>query len=69
MSDNKITSDGIVKIAEAITLLNVTLRKLDISHNGISDDGTGAISECLKINNTLIELDISWNEITSNENC
>ena len=43
----------------------ITLQKLTISCNEISDDGAIAFSEYLKTNTTLIELDMSLNNITS----
>ena len=40
-----------------------TLQKLTIHINSISDDGAIVFSECLKTNTTLIELDLSCNNI------
>ena len=40
----------------------ITLQKLNVSIS--DDDGAIAFSECLKTNTTLIELDVSWNNIT-----
>ena len=42
------------------------MQTLDISHNNICDDGAVAISEYLKVNTTLTNLNISNNSITSN---
>ena len=61
ISHNKI---NILNIAQALKF-NMKLQMLDISHDGISDDGAVAISECLKYNCTLQELDISYNEISN----
>ena len=54
----------VIMIVNAIRI-NTTLVKLDISCNGLSDEGATAISECLKVNNILKELNIPKNEITS----
>ena len=65
MSGNNFTSKGVSAIAEAIQV-NTTLQKLNISHNfAIFDDVAIVFSECLKTNITLIELDISGENITS----
>ena len=61
---NMITSEGAIKIAEAIKV-NKTLQELDISYNCISDNGAAAISDSLKTNNSLQILNISYNQITS----
>ena len=45
---------------------NVTLAKLNMSHNHISDDGVKAISNSLKENTVLKELDVSRNNMTNN---
>ena len=60
---NNITSEGAIKIAEAIKV-NKTLKILDISNNNISDDGAVAISDTLKSNNSLCILNMSSNKIT-----
>ena len=39
---------------------NQIIQKFDISHNDVSDDGAIAISECLSVNNTLQELNMSY---------
>ena len=54
MSYNKIHR-GIIEIGKALET-NTTLKTIDISHNYISDDGAVAISEFLKNNSTLQEL-------------
>ncbi|XP_065896624.1 protein NLRC3-like [Dysidea avara] len=60
MSLNEINEiDEIVEVIEG----NTVLRKLDISCCGISDSGIVAISKSLKYNNTLQELNMSYNEI------
>ena len=56
ISYNKINNDGIVKIVNAMNK-NTTLQKIDISYNELSD--CEAISDCLKINSTLLELTVS----------
>ena len=61
--DNKITSKGAIKVAEAIKM-NKTLQELDISYNNISDDGAADISDALKSNNSLQILKMSSNNIT-----
>ena len=63
-STSKITSEGAIKIAEAIKV-NKTLQELYITNNNISDDGAAAISNALKSNNSLQILGMSWNKITS----
>lgn len=37
---------------------NCTLKTLNLSYNGFSNDGAVALGEALRANNTLIELDI-----------
>ena len=44
--------------------LYYNLLKLDVSYNDISDDGALAISECIKVNNTLQELNMSHNKVS-----
>ena len=63
-SNNSITSEGAIKIVEAIQV-NKTLKELDIGGNDISDDGAAAISDALKSNNSLQILDMSSNKTTS----
>ena len=62
-SYNNITSKGAKMIAEAIKV-NKTLQKLNIA-NSIYDYGADAISDGLKCNISLQELDMSYNNITS----
>ena len=52
MMCHSITYKGVSKIADALTV-NISMQILDLSHNYISDEGAGAISECLKSNTTL----------------
>ena len=63
ISNNKITSHGVIKIAEAITE-NTTICLLDVSMNNISrsTEVVTALSDCLKFNNTLQVLGISWDD-------
>ena len=63
LSRNSLTYRGAKKISEIIHINKV--KKLDLSHNNISDDGTRAISECLITNTTLQELYLIDNWITS----
>ncbi|KXJ29878.1 Leucine-rich repeat-containing protein 74A [Exaiptasia diaphana] len=44
---------------------NCTLKTINLSYNGFTDDGALALGEAIKFNNTLIELDISNNRITN----
>ena len=62
-SDNCIT-DSIVKVLIEAINDNVTLRKLDLSHNIIFDNEFSFFNNCLKKNNTLHELNLSRNNIT-----
>ena len=63
---NNITSEGAIKIAEAIKVnRTLQLQELDISNNNISDDGAAAISDALKSYNSLQILKMSSNNITS----
>ena len=50
------------------TQMNETLCVLDLSWNGIADDGAHILSGVLLYNNTLHELDVSSNRI-SQEGC
>ena len=63
ISNNKISNHGIIKIAEAIQI-NTTLKLLDISHNGITrhKEVVTTLSDCLRHNNVLQVLGISWND-------
>ena len=61
MSNNYITCVG--AIVEAMQI-NKTLRRLNISHNKLSDDGAMAFSECLRTNTTLLEFDMQNINIT-----
>ena len=54
--------DDVVHFIEYCT----KLERLNISHNNITDNGMGAICECLKHNLTLKELDLSHNNICFN---
>ena len=63
MSNNQIIRGRKKKIIEAISV-NKTLLKLDASLMKIQDESY--INDCLKINKSLKELNISENEITSN---
>ena len=62
MSNNKISNHGIIKIAEAIQI-SKTLRLIDISCNNTTrcKEVVTALSDCLKHNNGLEVLGISWN--------
>ena len=63
MGYNEITSEGAIKIAEAITV-NTTLKVLNINNNTF-DNGADAISNSLKSNKSLQELNMSYNRIYS----
>ena len=58
----------VMKIAEAIQI-NTTLKILDISHNNISRDIAVVLANCLKHNNTLEELIISWDDTNTTFIC
>lgn len=45
--------------------VNITIRNLDLSWNGFSDEGAAAMAEVIKANNTMTNLDISHNRISS----
>ena len=62
MSGNEMTSKGAGLISEALKVNN-SLEKLTI-YNILNDDKDMCFSECLKTNTTLIELDMSRNNIT-----
>ena len=57
-----ITKEGIKLIFDIIAA-NKALQKLDLSNNGLTDNGAVDISDCLKKNKTLLELSISHNNI------
>ena len=44
---------------------NCSLQALDISWNGLADEGAAAFGESLKENNTLIDLDLTNNRIST----
>ena len=60
---NRITDITIKILVDAINN-NVTLQKLNLSHNIIFDNGFSFFNNCLKKNNTLHELNLSRNNIT-----
>ena len=60
MSSNNISC----KVADKKFYMNNALQKLDISSNKISDDGTIALSDCLRANTTLREVKMSGNNVT-----
>lgn len=37
---------------------NNALRKLDLAYNGFADDGVGSLADALRVNSTLVELDV-----------
>lgn len=47
-------------------LKNVTLSVLNLKGNIIGDEGCELIAESLRFNKTMVELDLSFNEITLN---
>ena len=55
LSNNHICYNGIIELAD------VSLQKLNISHNNLSDNEARAINECLKKNTKIQELDVSDN--------
>ena len=71
ISRNKIFTDKSGRIANVVMMtkaiqINTTLQKLDMSNSSISDHGAAAISDSLKINVSLQELNLAMNyNITS----
>ena len=76
ISHNDITDDGAIAIGKALRshykdnsivttsgdyIENCMLQKINLSYNNISSEGIVTLSDCLKKNNTLKELAISWN--------
>ena len=57
LSCNRITSKGAKQIAKVISV-NKHLNKLDVSQSPICDDGVTCISDSLKHNNTLLEINL-----------
>ena len=39
---------------------NNALRKLNLAYNGFADEGVGALAVALKLNSTLVELDVRY---------
>ena len=64
LSGNAIQNRGAQGIAQALIKDNSTLQKLDISDNLLTDDGVIFISDCLKSNAGLMDLNLLGNEIT-----
>ena len=61
VSYNNISDDGTMVIGETlVNTENPKLPKLNLSYNNISNKGVVALSDCLKHNNTLQELIVSW---------
>ena len=62
ISHNNIYDDGAIAIGETlVNTKNPILQKLNLSYNNISIKGIVALSNYLKLKNTLQELKISWN--------
>lgn len=45
--------------------INQTLEELDLSWNGLAEEGCKALGDALPFNHTLIELDITCNRISA----
>lgn len=61
------TEDGhaVAKISFLSLEGNVALKILNLSWNGIGNEGALALGEALKVNNVLVHLDISNNQINN----
>ena len=66
ISSNKISNNEMISICEALQMNITTLRILNVSHNNLSDIGT-VIGDCLIKNNSLQELNLSYNMISDDE--
>ena len=66
ISINKIGDHGIAYIATALQMNTCTLRKLDISKCGITDEGVESLAKALVVNSSLQELNVRENEIGDN---
>ena len=62
LSSNKITDEGVKKLAEDIQVN--ALQKLNLSGNEIADEGAKGLGEAIQVNITLQELNISSNKIS-----
>ena len=60
-----ITNSGIKRMTETLSDFNHSLKKLDISSNFLSDDGTEAIGNYLSNSSILCELNMSYTGITN----
>ena len=45
--------------------VSATLTRVDLSYNGLSDDGAAALGRCLRLNKMLLHLDVSNNRISA----
>ncbi|UJR07341.1 hypothetical protein I4U23_011628 [Adineta vaga] len=63
LSNNEITSDGIVYLANALKK-NQAIKELTLGHNQISDQGAHKLADFLQYNTTLTELGMTGNPIT-----
>ena len=62
LSDNSISTSGILEIAKVLSCINSRIMKLDISENKIDDEGVAILVDALRSNTTLKTLNLNENE-------
>ena len=62
VSNFNVNDDDVIDLVKRYS--NAKIRKLNISHNDVTDNGVVAICDCLKCNATLEELNLSQNKIS-----
>ena len=63
VSHNKLLDDGVKIICESLKTNNCTLQMLKVADNGITNVGATEIADTIKVNETLLHLNISRNFI------
>lgn len=63
--DNQVGDIGVIVLSDALRNNSSALKRLDLSQNGITDEGAEYLAQMLKINKILIYLTLSNNEISN----
>ena len=64
VSKKLVTLEQFLYLTFCIIVIRTYILKFDVLYNNIADDGAVAIGECLKNNNTLQELNMSYNKVS-----
>lgn len=66
LSSNRITSAGVNQFLDTLTECNVRITKLSLAKNLIDDGCAYAFGKYFEMSNTLVSLNLGWNEISNN---